>query len=535
MRSKSIEQIQSAIRVNQILYFLRKLPFIGSKISENAYYNDDLKNIYRIVLRIIVGIKKILGKVLMALGIILLSGMLFRTFNFDINNVHFVLGVAITLNLLGTEDTLLFEDNKTKWLLISLFKLDAKTYYHHQYRQRILDRLLYGIILSIFLFSILSHQPQYYPYLLVSLSFPVVNFILAEAVNTIVFTRYERQLRIRSRILLSIAYASFGVLFAFSPFIPVWILLPLLAIMLSLALYAYRITQDFNDFHAVNMYIRTTMNLSTDASQQMLELTKQELRIDDLASKDASLATVSKYSGYRLLNSLFFARHRRIWYKPIRNIGAAIMAIGSLTTLILIYCQRFQPDFYTVLISGLNAITLDSLGFLVFFTYAINSSQRITRAFYLNSDYSLLHYAFYRRRETIWKQYLVRLRNLVAINFIPVALALVWFTLWGSLGYLELNSTVIITAFDFIALSIFFSTYHLFLYYVLQPFNRNMEIKSLPYTLANIAVVMLAYNQSILRSIANIHTIIIIFALMFIGVSTLIVRLISHKTFKLRE
>ena len=95
--------------------------------------------------------------------------------------------------------------------------------------------------------------------------------------------------------------------------------------------------------------------------------------------------------------------------------------------------------------------------------------------------------------------------------------------------------TYIVVFLSIIAMSIFFSVHNLILYYLLQPYNIGMEMKSTTYTIASLVTYWLCYYISDLKvSSLTFGIIMILFAIIYSLVSLFLVYRYAPKTFKLR-
>ena len=83
-------------------------------------------------------------------------------------------------------------------------------------------------------------------------------------------------------------------------------------------------------------------------------------------------------------------------------------------------------------------------------------------------------------------------------------------------------------------LSVFYSTYYLVIYYLLQPFDKNMEVKKVSYSFVNMMVFMIAiiFTGYIIKPII-LSILVIVSSLIFIISSLILVKRYAPKTFKL--
>ncbi|NLZ45280.1 MAG: hypothetical protein GX896_01165 [Clostridiales bacterium] len=134
------------------------------------------------------------------------------------------------------------------------------------------------------------------------------------------------------------------------------------------------------------------------------------------------------------------------------------------------------------------------------------------------------------------KLFSIRLREIIKINLLPASVLGIGFSL---LVYLTggtddvMNYIVLLTAIP--AMSIFFSVHYLTVYYLLQPYNINTEMKGATYQIINVAV----YFACFFIMYLEIPTILfgamtILFSLIYSLVSSILVYKVASKTFRLR-
>ena len=133
---------------------------------------------------------------------------------------------------------------------------------------------------------------------------------------------------------------------------------------------------------------------------------------------------------------------------------------------------------------GLNALLLVYLPYFVFVMYILNRGTTVTEAMFMNCDHSMLTYRIYRTPKVILGVFKERLKTLISLNLIPALLIGGGLTLllYLSGGVAEPLNYVIIFV-SILAMSIFFSVHYLVMYYLLQPYNVNTEMKSSTYSL----------------------------------------------------
>ena len=171
----------------------------------------------------------------------------------------------------------------------------------------------------------------------------------------------------------------------------------------------------------------------------------------------------------------------------------------------------------------------------MFVMYLINRGDSITKAMFINCDKAMLHYSFYRKGKTILEMFSLRLKSLVAINIRPaivlaIGLSLLYALSGGTSQVLE-YVVIIVTI---LCLSVFYSVHYLVMYYLLQPFNEQLEMKSPIYQAVMGMTYLVAYMFTIEISSIYFGVIVIGITIVYCIVSLLLVYYFAPKTFRLK-
>ncbi len=280
----------------------------------------------------------------------------------------------------------------------------------------------------------------------------------------------------------------------------------------------------FNDYKRLYKEILTPNNVYAVENQ------KNATTIQNNTLKQIELdnSLTSNKNGFAYFHELFVKRHRRILTKSARKTAI----ISLLIIAIVIIVTQINVDFK----EKTNEIMLIYLPYFVFIMYMINRGTVVTQAMFMNCDHSMLTYRFYRTPKVILALFKERLKTLIGINLIPalviaIGLPLILFITGGTdnpLNYLVLFVSII-------AMSVFFSVHYLAMYYLLQPYNVNIEMKSSTYTLVQGVTYFACYYMLQLQlptfyfGIATV-----LFSIIYCLLSLILVYRYAPKTFKLR-
>ena len=237
----------------------------------------------------------------------------------------------------------------------------------------------------------------------------------------------------------------------------------------------------------------------------------------------------SHKSGYKYFNELFIRRHARLLTKSAKRIAViAAVLFAAAAAALMIFPQSHEE---------VNQVLMNYLPYFLFVMYMINRGSVMTQAMFLNCDHSMLAYRFYRQPKALLALFVERLKYVVLINLVP---AMVIGLGLPALLYLTGGTTqplnYVVLFVSILAMSVFFSVHSMVLYYLLQPYNVNLESKNAAFSLVNGITYFVCYlcirvKLPTLAFGAAISAFCIIYAV----AAVVIAYKLAPKTFKLRN
>lgn len=232
-----------------------------------------------------------------------------------------------------------------------------------------------------------------------------------------------------------------------------------------------------------------------------------------------------RLEGYPMLNELFFQRHRRLIFKPIK-VKATIATILCLAILLAMLIWG-KPDDYEEVIGVIPSL-------LPLLTYFLFYNETITRTMFVNCDEAFLQYDFYNRPKDLLEMFTLRLKKLLLWNS-PGLVTLLLFFLANALFFEADPKQIAIIAVLSISLWTFFTVHTLFVYYIFQPYNDKYETKHPAYTAINIVIYLIAFMMvQITPSGPLVAPISIGITIIYTLIALSLVYRISPRTFVLR-
>lgn len=515
-------RLRAAYRVNSFIYSLRTIPLIGRLIPYNFYGDKALKIIGILITVLLELFTTFVFKLVYVFAAIYVPAV---SFGYNSEAQSF-LHILIFMTLAGgIANRPLFEMSKDKYYGISLMRMDAREYLLSFFCYYCL-RAFIGMAASLLLFTfMLGLNPLY---ALGGAAFVVFCKSLVAGLELMYKCRKIGQSPKTDMSLLVLGILPMAAAYGL-PFLGVCIGEAVFIVLLLLAglgcipaigfltrSKAYRPI-----FKSLNAAAQLVLNPKGAAALAQEKRMKQQLDV-------SAGRQLTGLKGYRYFHRLFMDRHRKMMSRMAKRIalviGAAVAIIAVVITIV--------PDIG----ESINRMTLTYLPYFVIVMYAINRGQSVSQAMFMNCDHSMLSYRFYRRPGDILGLFSLRLRSVVAINLWPalvlgLGLPILLFISGGTdnpLNYLVLFATIV-------SLSVFFSVHHLVIYYLLQPYNAQVEIKSKSYNLVSGLTYLVSYMFiNVKLPTVQFGSWAIIFTVLYLIISLMLAYRLAPKTFKIR-
>ena len=516
-------RLQITYRTNALLRSLKSVPGIKKMLPTALYASPGLKRFALVVsiLREIISI--FFGKALYLL-LMIVAPLSYFELSGPANFLHIL---ALLTLLGGLLNARIIQPGRDKYYAVILMRLDAKKY--------ALSNYLYFLLRTFIGMAVVTAVVGHFYGVSVLGAFAAAALVVALKciMPALLLTtplkkhkkRFEKLTNTVAAVLVTALFGAAYVLPVLGAALPVW---AFYAGCVAAAVAAVPCAVALCRFNGYRDAYKEVF-----AGEQALELPKsataKAMRASYQKKLSFSASQASKKSGYAYLNDLFVQRHTKILTRSALRITlffSALMLVGVGACL-----------FYPPVREKINEYLLTALPSLLFVMYFINRGQTITQAMFVNCDHSMLTYRFYRQPKAILQLFAARLRSVICINLLPAAVLAtglpVLLLLSGGtaypLDYLLLFASVLLMA-------VFFSVHHMVLYYLLQPYNENSEIKNPLFTVANSLTYILCYvavRGQIATSVFGVF--LLIFCVLYILFALLAAYRFAPKTFCLRQ
>lgn len=529
-----LHRVIATKKVNGFLYFLQKLPWIGKKIPNKVYRLLGLKRFLSILMIIfsLLGslLKNFLYLFLVVLLPILLSSMESDTLDFALSQQLFLMIYLLFTGCCGALlNGLLWRASDETYIMIRLLHMESKRY--------LLTQSLYQygwntltLMIAAFITNVILRLPFWYAmlfaclYLCSHVSLDAIYLYLYEKKATL----FMMNNKYKSIIPIVVFFLAIFLIWQ-RPSMPyiyhIFFIVCFCFGLLSLwAIHYLKQSQSYKKLVLLLIEESASLDLLTKSKgdDHQVDVVLNE---KDYTKEELKQGITTKKHGYAYMNELFFKRHKRLIYKPIKRRVIIILV----PTVLLFVLSFFIKD----VLEPTSLMAL--LPPFVFLLYLLNISERACRAMFMNCDVSLLHYGYYRQKEAIFTNFRIRLWTLSKYNLFLVALVCLSINLIAYVYKITFTwQSLLLFDFTLIVLSFFFSLHYLFVYYIFQPYNEELDMKNPFLSILNAIVYFLCYLSLRIEG-SYVFTIgVLIVTLLYIAIASLLVWKLAFKTFHLK-
>lgn len=517
---KKTLQIDYAYSVNSFIYTLQKLPIFNDLLTKDAYSSKILKSIVGIFGITISTLRTVFLKFMYFFAILYLSykiapDNLIKTF-FNIYFFLTILGLFINNKLLNT--------SKKKYFTLILFNVDSSKFLKASIFWMQLTNLILNSICIFFFMYLLDSPNIFYGLVLLILSYSTR--LVGEALNIKYYRKYNYIWYSNTTLYFIILIGL--LLLTCLPIINIYIPFSLITIstiilfILSIPSLIYLLKiKDYKLIYKQLSNVTKVMNSKNEKDylkQAMVEVKNKDKDIDD--------KKLEGKKGYDFFNTIFFERHKEILLRSAKKY--------SIVLVILYIIFNYMVLSKTSYLVSLNLFINFKLAWFIIVMFIVNRGSIITQAMFFNCDHAMLNYNFYREEKTIINLFKKRLSTVVKVNLLPAIVIGI-----GNISILLVSKNydvlLMITQFIYIiSLSILYSVHYLTTYYLLQPFNKEMEVKKASYSFVIMITYVLTYSLVDIELYTPILALITaVITIIYTVVSMLLVRIFAPKTFKL--
>lgn len=526
------ERFRSHIWVNGLLYYLRKFPLLGKRIPETIYQAYDIKAVLFPLFLILSIPLRILAKCFW-LFLWLANSLLWINILTNSDNLFTFHAQALPLAFLswllfagfsvrfskGFETTIFAEDRK----FLHNFQLSQKTFLAAlTFVEPLFTACLY--LPALIGFSILARNGLFLAIGLLAIpSFQLGGAALSRWLFSRRLLTEKRSAFSWGIVILSLLLIALTVYFYTAIHTSLFwgILIGQVLILLASLSYLKR-------FNQVEAYLLTCFEHSMQLDRKVAEMklgneyTRQGLAMQKKLTlgKEKDL---SHLTGMAYLNALLFQRYRSILTRKLR-IRLLILLVSLVGGLILFHLDGKPLS---------EDILLKLMPYLFMIMYALSLGRSIAQMVFVNCDIAMLHYPFYRQGRNIISGFNYRWMQSLKYNSCFALGVFIILLSWGNFHY-SLMTTALL-ALLLTSLTLLLSFHDLFIYYLLQPFTKDMEVTNPVYKLLSSGLYWIAYFNMQIRIDSILYVYIVsALLLLYVSIGYLVLLKLAPKTFVIK-
>ncbi len=515
---KTSFQIDITCAINSFLYRLKTISFFK---KYDLYQSRRAKKIVQILAFVCTFLRMILSKITY-LGIIYgISLFLFPQFNNEIF-FHIFIFLAVIGSFIHAK---ILSVGKKKYYAVILMNMDARKYTFAYFFYNMATIFLFDFMSLSLFYNVIFHTHFIYPFILSLID--VFIKIIGEAIDIWFYRKHGYFLVYQSFLYFLILILGLVFAFLFPYFHVVLPSTSYFYILLSTGIGAFLLSiyiLQIKDYKSMYKHINTNRAIMNQENtgygrQLAVEIRKKDYKIDQ--------SKLANKSGYEYFNTIFFLRHR-----ALLSHSANLYAIFSFlifTGISIFLCVRM--DYQKIVFDFLNS----HFSLIILLMYFVNRGAIITQAMFYNCDRSMLTFHFYKDASVILNVFKERLKTVILVNLRPAVVIGGGIVLLFSICNGAFSSTYLFILLSVLILSIFFSVHYLVIYYLLQPYDVYMKMKSISFSVVSFLTYFICYLcKDIHLSFFPFSLLIIFVTIFYIIVSLNVIYRVAPNTFRLK-
>ncbi len=518
---------------NTLISVLGKLPMTGKRVNEETYNKS--KTGFGVANIIFKYLFEFVKKILFVLVFMFVPHMLFAkwmpagTMGFELENCYVYFGIVLCGFCGSIVKSEVFNNDEHSFGMLKIIHVNPKAYF----RMRLLSRVLMEFPSFWLAFSVcgMNFFKAFYLTLVIMLG-----RFAGETLNILIFRVTHKSFSDIRGTSVFIMLASL-ILAYFIPYIrgcvpaaynlvfsTLW--LPVILVAGSLFIYYVWNYRSYAVI-AVRVYTEKYFEAGDKETFTVKESVKEaagkaEYNVDIIPSD----VEVSEYAG-----KMFFTQNMKLIKNGI--ITRILIILGVLLVAVCAAAMDRKDIIYKVISY--------SMPVMVFIMFAMSRGHIMCRELFYECDYKLMKAGCFTDREFVFQSFINRLKYLMLIDLIPAAfLSLVYLIAGFLAGRTGSAVTIASVCIGIIVLSLIFSVYNIFMYYLCMPFSENEEhvdtnIGSIMYRVINLGMYVGCYFCVFINTTALYFTLAaaLVFSV-FLAVASTIIAFNGHRTFRLK-
>ncbi|MFM1581528.1 hypothetical protein ABGF48_04925 [Helcococcus bovis] len=236
----------------------------------------------------------------------------------------------------------------------------------------------------------------------------------------------------------------------------------------------------------------------------------------------------SKYSGIEYINKIFFHRTLGAINKKLLIQGIVKSVILIVIAVVAYFSSGNNDKELVENVPKYYPLVIFASGYLLF------NADFFIKYCFANMDYSLLKYSYYRRKDFLIKSVKIRMIQLLKLQSVVFLVLIASITSVAISFKFSLYNLILCYIYAIVSL-LFFTLHYLFAYYIIQPFNKDIEAKNPLYSMLTWLIYMISYI-SIFFGSANKYVSwgLLVFCIIYVILGFVGIKYLAVKRFKLK-
>lgn len=525
--------IQTSSTTNLLIYYIRKLPLLNKLITTKLYANLRMKKYFAVFARlllILIGFLLSFAYVGLMLyvpatgfGQELSSDGAFRQFVHQLFMLSFVVA--------GVSMAIILEPKRNKYVAVKLLRMPPARFMKATLCYKYVMYFIYLLPAMLVFGSLLNGS-------IIQLTLLTLCTAMWRVLCEVLHLKYYEKtgnILIRQNILiwpviiLGYILAYLPLSLQHTPITSAWLLhYSSVAIIILLGIYAIVKLARYPAYRSIVDAATKRDDPLLDLGQMISDANKTSVQSkgDDYSLERVGSDTFKGQKGHAYLNAIFFARHHSLIKRPMNIRLAVIGGIGLLTIIALSLIETLGD----MIVTNMGLAT----SILALAMFYLSVGEKMCKAMFFHCDLSLLRYRFY--RESTFAHFRIRLYKITGQNLaIAIALGAVLTIIYYVAGGHPFTANMIMIWVSIIMLSIFFSIHHLFLYYILQPYTTELNVKNPLFTVLTMIISFVCGISLFIQTPIPLYTaIVLILTVLYFTAALVLVRTYGSKTFRVK-
>lgn len=236
-----------------------------------------------------------------------------------------------------------------------------------------------------------------------------------------------------------------------------------------------------------------------------------------------------KSRGLEYIHKIFFSRNLD-YVRSIMMVRSILIVVAAVVGVVL--C-RMSPESTRDIVWS---VLCGALPIMVFIMYCLSVTPKLCKLMFCYMDLDMLDSSAYRSRRYNFRNYMVRLKLAAVCELIQaVVMCISFIAVAAATGNITHVQKIVPVCIGIILLSVFYAIFNLLVYYMCQPYTRQLKAKGYTFYAAHAGMLAICYGCVYINCDAFMFDIALTLALavMLSGAATLVFYF-SNRTFKVR-